>query len=46
MPCYVDPVPEHIAQIRELKYQVRELENKSNFHEAITCMLMRYLLDD
>ncbi len=46
MPCYVDPVPEHIAQNRELKYQVGELENKSNFHEAIACMLMRHLLED
>lgn len=46
MPCYVDPVPEYIAENRELKSQVRELENKSNFHEAIACMLMRYTLED
>jgi len=46
MPCYVDPVPEYIAENRELKSQIRELRNKSNFHEAIACMLMRHLLED
>ena len=46
MPCYVDSAHEHASQIRELKSQVRELENKSNFHEAIACMLMRFLKSD
>lgn len=46
MPCYVDPVPEYIAENRELKSQIRELRNKSNFHEAIACMLMRFLKND
>lgn len=46
MPCYVDSAHEHASQIRELKSQVRELENKSNFHEAVACMLMRFLKND